>query len=222
MLNPRPRDIPYVHVSYLCKLLTGEAQCEWAAWFKSQFLYDKQPGANAYHNSDHHIKHTKLLQKQRDELKEEGYAVSVEDQNSFTWRGQSAKLAGTPDLIGILSDECLIVDVKSGAPLASHEVQILLYMWAVPKELKRYAGLKTRGLLVYENEHKFINAERLTASFINDAAQLIRKLADAKTPAHKVPSARECKFCAINNKDCPERYVETAVDETEKIENEFF
>lgn len=202
----RPRDLPYVHVSYLAKLIAGEAHCEWAAWFKSQFNYDKRP--DNYSGSDSQIKHTKLLRKQQTEMEGEGFTITVERQNDFLWKGKTAYLAGTPDIVAVMDEDNLIVDVKSGAPVASHEVQVLIYMWVVPIWFHRYKDKTFRGLLVYEDEHRFIDSSKLTKSFIGDVSKLMRQLADTTTPLRKVPSARECRYCKIGEVDCPDRVQE--------------
>ena len=47
-------------------------------------------------------------------LKAEGYAVFVEDQNKFTLKGRAATLGGVPDLVAVRGAEALVVDCKSG------------------------------------------------------------------------------------------------------------
>ena len=34
------RQTPYIWVTWLTKLLAGEAQCDWASWFKAHNKYD--------------------------------------------------------------------------------------------------------------------------------------------------------------------------------------
>ena len=43
--------------------------------------------------------------------------------------------------------------------------------------------------------------------FVDSLAGLILRLA-AETPARKVPSIQECRFCDITKSDCPERVEE--------------
>src|SRR2546426_12613973 len=38
----QPREGPYIWVTWLSKLLAGEAHCEWALWFKAHHKYDKR------------------------------------------------------------------------------------------------------------------------------------------------------------------------------------
>ena len=47
---------PYVWVTWLTKLLVGDASCEWAAWFKAQhesFSWDKGPGLHRLDSLTH-------------------------------------------------------------------------------------------------------------------------------------------------------------------------
>lgn len=41
MATKRPK--PYVWASWITKLLAGESQCAWAAWFRAHHRYDKLP-----------------------------------------------------------------------------------------------------------------------------------------------------------------------------------
>ena len=64
--------------------------------------------------------------------------VYVEGQNSFRLRGQSATLAGRPDLMVVHGDGALIVDVKTGRKQPWHSVQVMIYMYALPRALSQY------------------------------------------------------------------------------------
>ena len=74
-----------------------------------------------------------------------GYTVEVEGQNSFQLRGKSATLAGRPDLVARRDDEAVIVDAKTGQENPSHDIQVMIYLYAVPKTLEKYRNLKPRG-----------------------------------------------------------------------------
>ena len=65
----------------------------------------------------------------------------TEDQNSFRLRGATAILAGKPDLIAVRNGDAVIVDAKSGRPSPHHSVQVLEYMYAVPRALPEYHGM---------------------------------------------------------------------------------
>lgn len=209
----RPREFPHVPVSYITKLMAGEAHCEWSAWFRSVHFFDKRPGRGDYSTSDHKVKHTKMLRRQKAELEAEGFTVTVEDANDFKVPGTYANLSCKPDIIAIRDDESLIVDLKSGVPYASHELQVRIYMWAVPRVVTRFVGRKFRGLLVYEDDHHFIEHTTLTPQFVSDLGATIRKLVTVE-PSHKTPSVRECRFCPVNDVDCKDRVQEPPTSPT--------
>ena len=54
----------------------------------------------------------------------------------------------------------------------------------------------------------------LDRQFIDRLGALIRRLAD-ETPARRVPSASECRWCDITAADCPERVEDEAREEGE-------
>ena len=49
-----------------------------------------------------------------------------------------------------------------------------------------------------------IPASGIDGKFVERLGALIRRLA-AETPARRVPSTQECRFCDITKADCPER-----------------
>ena len=59
------------------------------------------------------LDHTALLNERKADWEERGRAVSVENQNTFRLRGQTATLAGKPDLIAARGDDVMIFDVKT-------------------------------------------------------------------------------------------------------------
>ena len=131
------------------------------------------------HHAEWILNHTTLLNKRRTNWEDGGYSVNVEGQNAFRLRGTSATLAGKPDLIAQRDATAVIVDVKTGHESASHVVQVVIYLYAIPRALERY-------------------------QFIQNLGALIRRLAADKPPT-RVPSRQECRFCDISALDCPER-----------------
>ena len=78
------------------------------------------------------------------------------------------------------------------------------YQYAVLLALPEYCGVQFRGHIAYPNSQVGIPASGLNDKFVQDLAALIRRLA-SETPARRVPSAQECRFCDITVEDCPAR-----------------
>ena len=98
----------------------------------------------------------------------------------------------------------MAIDAKTGRPSPSHRVQLMIYQYAVPRALKEYQGRGLRGQVTYPDSSTGIPASVVDGVFIEDLSGLIRRLA-SETPARRVPSAAECRFCDITKDDCPER-----------------
>ena len=135
---------PYIWVTWLTKLLVGDASCEWAAWFKAQhegFSWEKVPDSIDWTPS--RIEHTAMVADVRQQLEEEGYDVFTESQNSFALKGRSTAitLGGRPDLVARRGGEGVIVEVKSGVPRPSHHIQLLTYMYAVARAPGPHVGV---------------------------------------------------------------------------------
>ena len=83
--------------------------------------------------------------------------------------------AGKPNLIG-LNGSGTICDVKTGQPEPSDHTQVMIYMWAVPRALKKFQGLRFNGLVVCPDHEVKIPAESADAAFVENLAGLIKRV----------------------------------------------
>lgn len=207
-----PRQSPYIWATWLPKLLTGESSCEWSVWFKAHHQSWTRPPSD-FDQAQWLLNHTALLNEERDRWEYRGYRISMENQNSFRLHGQSATLAGKPDLIAAKDDEVAIIDVKTGREQPWHVVQVMIYMYAVPRALVGYRGARTTGQVVYRDRTVAVPIVEPDGEFVQRLGALIRRLANAG-PAPRVPSTPECRFCDITDADCPDRMeAETEIHE---------
>ena len=95
-------------------------------------------------------------------------------------------------------------DAKTGRPSPSHHIQVMVYMYAVPRSLGQYKGVIFDGKVVYQDHEVNIPSTAVDEPFVENLTQLIRRVS-AQAPARKVASAMECAFCNITKADCPER-----------------
>ena len=202
MAQKRPGE-PYIWVTTLAKLLTGENACEWAGWFRSHHQNWTKPPSN-FDSATWMLEHTALVNRERDSLERIGYDVYTENQNLFRLRGATATIAGKPDLIAEKHHEILISDAKTGRPSPSHAAQVRIYQYAVPKTLLQFDGKPARGQVRYPNSYVGSPASAVSPEFIGNMGALIRRLA-ADDPARRIPSAAECQFCDITKENCPVR-----------------
>ena len=204
------RDQPYIWVTWLTKLLVGKNSCEWAAWFRAHYTNFRR-APDDFDSAGWQMNHTALLNEVRDRLQTEGRTVFIEKQNRFVLRGTSATLGGKPDLIALSGDKGVIYDVKTGQPSASDHVQVMTYMYAVPRALGQYRNMAFDGVVAYQDYEVTIPASAVNKEFIDRLATLIRRISRAQ-PLEKTPSAMECGFCQISKEECPER-VDSEPDE---------
>ena len=204
--------------TWLARLLAGEASCEWASWFRSHYQDWAKPPSD-FNQSQWMLEHTALVNQARESREKLGYEVFTENQNSFRLRGRSATVAGKPDLIAVKGQDAVIIDAKTGKPSAAHSAQVMVYQYAVPKSLEQYRGMEFRGHVVYPDAQVGIPVSAVDEKFTERLGSLIRRLA-SETPARRVPSAQECRFCDITAGDCPER-VEREADGHEGITDDF-
>ena len=201
------RDNVYVWVTWLSRLLVGDASCEWASWFKAHHSgYSK--ASRDFSLSTWKMHHTRLLNDVRDGLEADGHTVSVERENSFRLQGGSGALvSGQADLISVAPDgQATVYDVKTGAQRDSDVAQVMIYMYALPLVAgSLWEGKTLDGCLVYrDGTEKHIPASAIDSDFREGLVDLIRKVVSDK-PARRVPSPAECSWCDLTDRDCPER-----------------
>ena len=161
---------PYLWVTWLPRLLSGESSCEWAAWFKAQhegWSWSRMP--SDFDQTGWLLNHTALLNEQRQRWEQQGYTVLTEGQNSFNLRGSSAVLAGKPDLVARRRDQITVIDAKTGRPSPAHTAQVLIYMYALPRALERYKGLSIAGQVAYPEHVVDIPAHAVDGRFVERA-----------------------------------------------------
>ena len=145
------------------------------------------PSASDFDLSKWLTAHTALLNESRVTWERKGYSALTEGQNHFNLRGNSAVLAGKPDLVAHKGDEVKIIDAKTGRPSPADALQVMIYMYALPRALERYRGLKLTGQVAYSDHVVNIPAEAVDEAFVRNMGQLITRLA-SEMPARRISS----------------------------------
>ena len=215
---PQLRDHPYIWTTWLPKLLTGEACCEWSIWFKAHYRNWSRSHSD-FDQSEWLMRHTALLNEQKAERAGGNRLVYVEGQNAFRLRGKAATLAGRPDLVVLDDRNAAIIDVKAGREQAWHRVQVMIYQYALPLALPQFRDVQVHGEVVYPTHTVQVPEESLSSQFIQELVSLIRRLG-SDTPPGRAPSWSECRFCDISGLDCPERI--EGDHELDEIETDVF
>jgi hypothetical protein len=199
-----PRDVPYVWVTYVSKLLAGEQECEYASWLKANYRFRKRDADN-FDLAGWKNEHDKLVARRRAELEAAGYTVTGENANAWKLTGRAAILAGKCDLVAKKPGQILVVDGKTGAQRNSDYHQILIYLAAWPLAFSVDAA-SVRGEVVYPTTTIPIQTAESTEERKAALWALVRRLGDRQPPVAK-PSAAECRFC-----NCPKEVCVYRVD----------
>ena len=197
------REGPYVWVSWLSKLLAGDAHCEWALWFRAHYTYVKQKD-ETFDLATWKAAHGELVRTRARELRESGYEVFVEDQNKFALNGAAGALGGKPDIIAIHGDEVLVIDCKTGTRRSSDVLQVLVYMRVLPYVRPMCKDKHVLGEVRYLDSSVPVPANALTSDIKSLISTMMARACGVE-PAAKVPSYAECSFCDITSGDCAER-----------------
>lgn len=196
------RESPYIWVTWLSRLLSGESNCKWSSWFRAHFHYDKRP--SNFDFAEWNLKHAEMVRDRASSLREEGYRVFIEEQNRFAMKGRAATVGGKPDIIAEKGEEVLIVDCKTGERRDADYFQMLIYLLIVPYTRTDYRYRDIRGELQYKDGVVKIGVEKLTDEMKRIIRKMIEEIAGENAPP-RVPSAGECRFCDISISDCSER-----------------
>ena len=211
------RSGPYIWVTWLSRLLVGDAYCEWAAWFKAHYTeYARVP--SSFNLTAWQVNHTAVLKEVCSGFEAEGATVSLESQNHFRLRGSSgAILAGRPDIVTLAEGRGTVYEVKTGQPTPADQVQMMIYIYALP-HLSAYSGAEFDGKVVYRDHQVDVPGSTVDEAFKTSLFSMIHRVA-SPDPARRVPSRLECALCDLTAEDCPERVESDAPDDTATVED---
>jgi PD-(D/E)XK nuclease superfamily len=217
----RARSSVYVWVTWLSKLMAGESNCQWSAWFKSHHTeYARVPGN--FQLAAWTTEHTQLLDEVSKERVSQGEIVYREGQNSFRAKRKSGlTVAGTPDLISMEqeSGRCFVYDVKTGTPRQSDIVQVALYMMFLPYATGLYKGKKLDGYVVYKTGKSEVPYKIIDEKFQKNVTYFLNIL-ESSDPPPRLPTHAGCLWCDLTATDCHER-IESADDNLDENCEEF-
>ena len=201
------RTEPYIWVTWLTKLLAGESQCEWSAWYRAHHTdYEKVPAD--FDLAKWTIEHNELVSARREELRNQGYRVFVEDENAFKRIGRTGiVISGKPDLLAIREQIGVIEDCKTGRPRTSDQLQVLVYLLLLPIKDPRCAGIELSGRVVYRTSTVDIPGTAVDDGFRGRFVDLVQRIG-GDSPLPKAPAWAECRWCDIGPGDCLYRVTE--------------
>ena len=195
-----PRDGSYIWVTWITGLLAADKHCAWSAWFRAHFQdFERRPATSTSRRGRRRT--ARWCVRRAEELRGEGYAVFVEDQNKFSLKGKAATLGGTPDLVAVRDGQGLVVDCKSGKQRNSDAFQVLTYMLVLPLTHEACRHLTLAGEVQYKESRLPIAPAKLNDEMRGLIRATIERVGGAEPPP-KVPSVSECRFC-----DSPRRTV---------------
>ena len=207
-LEDEPRKRGYVFPTWITKLLAGENQCWYSAWYKTHFKYKKvvEKDREAFF-ADYTARHDAIAPNRAMFLKLEGWTVKVEEQGEFRVNGKLGDISGKPDIVAMKDDEALVVEVKSGKPRQSDHWQVLLYLLFLPLDWMK--GFKTiRGEVEYP-DGVVVDVRPLQSEEREKIGAALRLVTGPDAPA-ATPSSVDCRFCDIAR--CEYRYKASAGD----------
>ena len=139
-------DGPLISPVWLAGLLTGDAQCQWASWFRAHHEDWERGPQFSVSRIDWPCDYTARLLSCIKRVEQEGYRVSNGAPNGYLLSVGGAMLSGRPDVIAVKGDDCVVIDFpedhpKFGSdidPTRSHETQVMIHMYTLPKPKLRW------------------------------------------------------------------------------------
>jgi hypothetical protein len=191
---------PYIWVTWLSSLMTGENPCQWLPWFRANYqLQTEQP--SDFDLVSWKVSHTRMLTELGDDLEQrDGALIQTEVELKHYFEDYGGTLAGKADCICREPGQITIFDCKTGKERDSDQAQVLIYMWLLSQN-PQTADRTIRGEVVYSERRSVI--ERIPESFENDMRFFI-KLICSKKPPRRTPG-NACRFCKITKDDCADR-----------------
>ena len=206
------RDQLYVHPTWLARLMAGDANCEWATWYRAHYRDWSRPPSD-FDEAKYTLEHTSLARELRDQRGPDE-KLFFERQSSFWYTHRSGvRMSCTPDLVSVNGAQDCIYDARAGQPRAFHKLQILIFMYTAARcENMAFYGRRFAGGLHYAGQSIAIAAEETDGAFEEKFDFWLNLLA-ADQPLQRFPSQQECRLCNIGKADCPDRLAEAAIEE---------
>ena len=217
----KARDGLYVWVTWLSKLMSGEVQCHWGAWFKTHYTgYRTQP-INAQLAS-WTVEHNQYLAELINKRKALGEITYKEDQNKFRVRRTSGLvIAGKPDLVTYnkTTGQYTVYDVKTGNQRQSDIIQVMLYCYCLPYASPIYKGKILDGCVVYKMDKVEVPSKMVDDAFTKKAVYFLNMIESPNAP-DKCPSSIECEYCDLSSDACPEKILSSETSDLKQPEGE--
>ncbi len=189
------RDEPFIWVTWLTKLISGDAQCEWSLWFRARHSFDKLEAGSTLDGwtKDHNL----LVDWRVRKLREMGLRPRVEQ--GFTVNGKTATVKGKADIVYEQDGSLWIEECKTGIRRESDHVQALIYIWLAEMNGNRTAQAR----LVYKDQ--VVDVDRSGLTKVRSAGIRLVALTVNPVPPARQPSASECRSCNIGPTYCDDR-----------------
>lgn len=194
-----PRTKPYIHATWLAKIMSGTVTCQWQYWFQTHNrLIEKQP--STFDMVGWQMDHTRLRTEVRQSLTARGVRTHAEVEIKFRVPEHDTVVSGKIDCLAIDGSRVKIYDCKTGKPRDSDQVQVMLYMFGLSTYAK-FAQSRIEGMVIYRDQR--LEIPYLREGFADDIAYYVALL-DGDQPLAREPG-RDCEFCNITFSDCFDR-----------------
>lgn len=194
-----PRTNPYVHVTWLAKIMAGEAVCHWQYWFQAHNQLSQRM-ASSPELVGWQVEHSRMVMELATKLAGRGGKLHREYRIKLRTARHEAVVAGSIDCLVDEDSRVTIYECKVGQPRQSDLVQTMVYMHCV-SQLPVFAGKSVRGFVIYKDQHSPI--PELPENFAANFDYFVDLLAGT-SPALKFPGP-DCRFCRLTVDQCPER-----------------
>jgi PD-(D/E)XK nuclease superfamily len=194
-----PRRSPYIHATWLAKLMAGDVRCSFQYWFQTHNqLTQKQP--ELFESAGWMISHTRMLEELCQTLEAQGSKPLKEFEFNLRGLPCEALIGGKIDCLAVNGTQATVYDCKTGHPYLHHQVQVMIYMYGLSQQ-PRFHHMQLQGVVLYRDSQCEIPC--LPDTFASDIDYFVRLLAGAQV----LPRApgRDCRFCKLTRLDCPER-----------------
>ncbi len=189
------RNSPYIWVSWLAEIMSGDLSCHWKVWFKTHNKLTKKQSSD-FDSVAWKINHTKKLTEVKDRLIKNNQNPKLEKYIEYKIPNSNAIIQGRIDCAIETEDTITIYECKTGKERDSDQAQVMLYMYILSKNSKK----QIKGIISYnDKEIEIILPENFEENFNFFVNKLISIECPIKNPGN------DCRFCDITKEDCPER-----------------
>ncbi len=204
------RDSGFVWVTWISKLISGDAKCYYGPWLRANYHIDSLIESDF---SEWQKEHDEVVKDRYKKYSNEDYTVSLSHKNDIALKNKSDNiLRAKPDIIAIKKDTIIFEDVRHHKYKDYNIINLMIYLLSCKDHFRFRLYNECFGIIWTPNENKKITMVDISDKFKENLSDKFHILT-SDTQLDATPSPEECRYCRIPKRLCDKRIGDSTNDD---------